>query len=148
MSVNIKSKYFNDLSSREVYEILKARAAVFIVEQNIVYQDMDDIDYRSLHVFTEEDGKVTSYLRAYAKDPDNPDVIKMGRVLTIEHGKGLGKILLKAGIDEIKAKFNPKTIYIEAQKYAIGFYEKEGFKVISDEFLEEGIMHVQMILTL
>lgn len=148
MSVNIKSKYFNELSSRELYEILKARAAVFIVEQNIVYQDMDDIDYRSLHVFTEEDGKVTSYLRAYEKDPDDPDVIKMGRVLTIEHGKGLGRILLKTGIDVIKNKFKPKLIHIDAQKYAIGFYEKEGFKVISDEFLEEGIIHVEMILSL
>ena len=74
--------------------------------------------------------------------------MQVGRVLTIEHGKGLGGELLKAGLEQIKEKYNPKKIYIEAQCYATGYYEKEGFRICSDEFLEDGIPHVQMELIL
>ena len=81
------AKTFEELSSLELYEILKARSAIFIVEQNCVYQDLDDLDYRSLHIFSMEDQKVTSYLRAYWK---NRDVVQIGRVLTMKHGTGLG----------------------------------------------------------
>ncbi|MBO7339130.1 MAG: GNAT family N-acetyltransferase [Lachnospiraceae bacterium] len=137
------AKTFDELSTKELYEIMKARAAVFVVEQNIVYQDMDDKDYDSLHVFYEEDGKVTAYLRAFQ---DGPDAIRMGRVLTVQHGQGLGGRLLEYGLSEIRRRLAPKRIVIDSQCHAIGFYERVGFKVCSDEFLEEGIMHVKMEL--
>ena len=143
--MNLVIKTFDELTTKELYEILKARAEIFVVEQNCVYQDLDGIDYQSLHVFYEEDGKVLAYLRAFAKD-NEADTVQMGRVLTIEHGKGLGGKLLRDGIAQIKERMNPQRIYIEAQCYAIGFYEKEGFRVCSEEFLEDGIPHVQMIL--
>ena len=136
-------KTFDELSAREIYEILKARAAVFVVEQNIVYQDMDDKDYDSLHVFCEEDGNVTAYLRAFKVETD---VVRMGRVLTLQHGQGLGSRLLEYSLKEIRSRFAPKRIVIDSQCHAIGFYEKAGFKVCSEEFLEEGIMHVKMEL--
>jgi len=117
------------------------------VEQNCVYQDLDDIDYRSLHIFFESEGKVIAYLRAFIKDSVN-NTVQIGRVLTLSHGTGLGGKLLKEGISIIKKKMNPSSIYIEAQCYAIGFYEREGFVVTSDEFLEDGIPHVKMILKL
>ncbi len=139
----MKSKYFNELSTKELYEILRARAEIFVVEQNCVYQDLDGIDYESLHVFFEEDGAVTAYLRAFHKDADT---VQMGRVLTLHHGSGLGGRLLKEGIAQIKAKMHPAKIYIEAQCYAIGFYERECFRICSGEFLEDGIPHVQMVL--
>ena len=72
----------------------------------------------------------------------------MGRVLTVERGTGLGGKLLKEGIREIKEKLAPQKIYIEAQTYAIGFYEREGFIQCSEEFLEDGIPHVKMELVL
>lgn len=137
------AKTFNELTTKEIYEILKARAAVFVVEQNIVYQDMDDKDYDSLHVYCEEDGKVTAYLRAFETEPG---VVRMGRVLTLQHGQGLGGKLLEYGLDEIRQRYSPKTIVIDSQCHAIGFYEKVGFEVCSDEFLEEGVMHVKMEL--
>ena len=137
------AKTFNELTTKEIYEILKARAAVFVVEQNIVYQDMDDKDYDSLHVYCEEDGKVTAYLRAFETEPG---VVRMGRVLTLQHGQGLGGKLLEYGLDEIRKRYSPKTIVIDSQCHAIGFYEKVGFEVCSDEFLEEGVMHVKMEL--
>jgi ElaA protein len=143
--MEMKSKFFSELSTNELYEILKIRAEIFVVEQNCVYQDMDDKDYDSLHIFFEDGGRVVAYLRAFAKDEDT---VQMGRVLTLEHGKGLGGKLLKEGIEQIRKKQNPKKIYIEAQCYAIGFYEREGFVVCSDEFLEDGLPHVQMILNL
>ena len=93
----------------------------------------------------EEEGKVIAYLRSFWKEND---VIQMGRVLTVEHGKGLGGKLLKAGIEEIKAKQNPKKIFIEAQCYATGYYAREGFEICSEEFLEDGIPHVEMELVL
>ena len=72
--------------------------------------------------------------------------VQMGRVLSLRHGEGYGAEILKAGIREIRKKMNPERVYIEAQCYATGYYEREGFKVCSEEFLEDGIPHVQMML--
>lgn len=88
------SKYFDDLTTRELYEILKARSAVFVVEQNCVYQDIDGLDPASLHVFFEDEGRIAAYLRAFVKEPG---VVQMGRVLTVDRGCGLGGKLLRAG---------------------------------------------------
>lgn len=137
------SKFFNELSTNELYELLKARAEIFVVEQNCVYQDLDDKDYESLHVFYEADGKVAAYLRAF---PKGENTIQMGRVLTMEHRKGLGGKILKNGIKEIKEKFSAKSIYIEAQCYATGYYAREGFEICTEEFLEDGIPHIGMQL--
>lgn len=139
----MRSKYFDELTTRELYEILRARAEIFVVEQNCVYQDLDGIDYESLHVFAEEGGKVTAYLRAFYKDEDT---VQMGRVLTLRHGEGLGGKLLREGIAQIRARMHPAKICIDAQCYATGFYEREGFRICSEEFLEDGIPHVRMVL--
>lgn len=139
------AKFFNELSATEVYEILKARVQIFVVEQNCPYQDIDDVDYESLHIFYKSGEKITAYLRAFRKDDET---VQLGRVLTTEHGKGLGGELLQNAIEIVEKKLNPEKIYIEAQTYAIGFYEREGFAVCSDEFLEDGIPHVKMKLIL
>lgn len=139
------TKFFHELTTTELYEILKSRAEIFVVEQNCIYQDLDDIDYRSLHIFYESNGRIIAYLRAFEKD-SSEKIIQMGRVLTLTHGIGLGRNLLKKGITQIKKKWSPASIYIEAQCYATGFYEREGFVISSDEFLEDGIPHVEMIL--
>ena len=138
-------KYFNELTTTELYEILKSRAEIFVVEQNCIYQDLDDKDYHSLHIFYESEGKVVAYLRAFIKDSVT-NIVQIGRVLTLTHGTGLGGKLLKESISIIQKEMNPSSIYIEAQCYAIGFYEREGFIVNSDEFLEDGIPHVEMVL--
>lgn len=143
MRVTVKT--FDELTTTELYEILKARAEIFIMEQNINYQDMDDIDYRSLHCFIKEGDKVIAYLRAFYKSEDR-SVVKIGRVLTLEHGKGVGRVLLEESLNAVKEKMHCHKIYIEAQKHAIGFYEKFGFVTTSGEFLEEGIVHVAMEL--
>lgn len=140
--MKLKVKRFEELTTKELYEILKVRSEIFVVEQNCVYQDLDGKDYESLHVFYEENGEVTAYLRAFQKEET---IVQIGRVLTVQHGKGLGGRLLKDGIREVWKRMNPEKIYIEAQSYAVGFYEREGFRVCSEEFLEDGIPHKQMM---
>ncbi len=137
------AKSFEELDTTELYEILKARAEIFVMEQNIMYQDMDDIDYRSLHCFFMDEGKVTAYLRAFYQEKD---VVKIGRVLTLKHGDGIGKELMLQSLKAIEAKMKYKKITMDAQKHAVGFYEKFGFKVTSDAFLEEQVVHVVMEL--
>ena len=137
-------KSFDELSTKELYEILKTRAEIFIVEQDCVYQDLDDKDQGAMHVFCWNDqGRVSGYLSVFMKDEKNT-VAQIGRVVTLEHGKGLGGKLLREGVEVAERSFAPNKIYLEAQTYAIGYYAKEGFEVVSDEFLEDGIPHVQM----
>ena len=145
--MQLVSKFFNELTTRELYELLKARAEIFVVEQNCVYQDLDDQDYNGLHVYYEEDGKVLAYLRAFPKS-ESDGVVQMGRFLTVTHGIGLGGKLLDEGLQQIIDKMHPKEIFIHAQCYATGFYEKAGFKICSEEFLEDDIPHVGMRLQL
>lgn len=134
------AKTFAELSKDELYEILKSRSEVFLLEQHIICQDMDDADKNSLHCFFVDGNRVTAYLRAFSSGT----AVTIGRVLTLVHGKGLGSKLMKKSLDEIKRHFNTKKICVYAQKQAVGFYEKMGFRVISDEYLKEGIAHVTM----
>ena len=145
--MNLTAKRFEELDTKELYEILKARAEIFIMEQNIHYQDMDNVDYKSLHCFFIEENRVIAYLRAFYQE-DNSDIVRIGRVLTLKRGIGIGRELMEKSIIAIKEKMNCKKIIMDAQKYAVGFYEKFGFKSISSDFLEEGVLHVVMELEL
>lgn len=139
--MNLIVKKFNELTVSELYEILKSRSEIFNLEQKIHCQDMDDIDYKSIHCFFKENNRVIAYLRAFYSDEK---IVKIGRVLTLNHGKGIGKELLNQSLKKIKEKMKCEKITMNSQKHAIGFYEKFGFKVVSDDFLEEGIWHVVM----
>ena len=143
--MNFTVKSFEELKTSELYEILKSRAEVFLLEQNIVCQDMDGIDYESYHFFIKEGGRIIAYLRAYYTDRENK-IMKIGRVLTLSHGNGMGKILMDNTIAEIKHRFDCKKIIVSAQKQAEGFYKKCGFETVSGEYVEEGIPHVKMEL--
>ena len=139
-------KHFNELTTAELYEILKTRAEIFVVEQECVYQDLDDKDQDAIHVFCRNEyGRVTGCLRVFRKDPGSePGVVQIGRVVTLEHGKGLGGQLLHEGVRVAAERLKAEKIYLEAQEYATGYYAKEGFKVVSEPFLEDGIPHVKM----
>lgn len=135
-------KKFEELTPSELYEIIKSRNEVFLLEQNIVCQDLDDVDYRAFHFFTEEEGRVTSYLRAFYTNEEK-NQIKIGRVLTLKRGKGDGRKLMEKAFYYFK-ECGAVKITVNAQIQAMGFYEKLGFKVCSDEFLEEGVPHITM----
>ena len=114
---------------------------IFLLEQRIICQDLDNKDYESLHCFFVDKERVIAYLRAFCS---GDGVVTIGRVLTLEHKKGLGSELMKKSIDAIKKEFDCKKITVHAQKQAVGFYEKMGFLTVSDEFLEEGVPHLTM----
>jgi ElaA protein len=134
-------KTFDELTAAQIYEILRSRAEIFLKEQGIHYVDPDGTDYDALHVFGMENGRVRAYLRAYRTDEDS---VKIGRVLTLSHGNGIGTELMKYALSGIPARMNCKKIVMDAQKHAVSFYERLGFKVTSGEYLEEGIVHVDM----
>lgn len=139
------TKTFDELSLHEVYEILRARAEVFVKEQGIRCVDPDGGDYSSIHIFSTKNDKVCAYLRAYTVDPET---IKIGRILAVPHGEGIGTALMKYAIKELKNRTGCRKIIMDAQKHAVPFYEKLGFQVTSNEYLEEGISHFDMCLTL
>ncbi|MBP1582048.1 MAG: GNAT family N-acetyltransferase [Oscillospiraceae bacterium] len=143
--MNLKCKSFEQLNTAELYAILQARSAVFVVEQTCPYQDVDGLDQESLHLWLEEDSRILAYLREFWKDQDTK-CAKIGRVLTTERGCGLGAQILREGIRAAWEQLQADSIFIEAQTYAMGFYEKAGFRLCGEEFLEDDIPHVPMRL--
>lgn len=138
------AKNFYELSPDELYEILRARSQVFIVELNMHCQDMDGVDYNSRHlVLRDDDGTVAAYMRAFY-DKNNTDTVVIGRVLTVRHGVGIGRRLMEAALADIKENMPCKKISLHSQKRANGFYEKFGFIPVSGDFIEEGVLHTVM----
>ena len=143
--MNIIRKTYEELTKDELFDIIRTRIDVFVVEQKCPYPELDDTDKRCLHIFTRDDfGSIAAYLRLFDRTSE-PGVMQIGRVLTVQRGRGYAKALLKDAIARAKT-CGAKEIYLEAQVYAIGLYEKAGFVVTSDEFLEDGIPHVEMRL--
>ncbi len=137
-------KHFLDLSPTELYEILKTRFEIFVTEQECIYPDLDDRDQDALHVYCwNKEGRVAACLRVFWRDKDS-GMAQIGRVVTLEHGKGLGGELLTKGIQVAIRELGARNICLVAQMYAIGYYEKGGFEVVSQPFIEDGILHVMM----
>lgn len=138
-------KKFDELSTKELYEILKLRVDVFVVEQKCPYPEIDGIDYNSIHVYYKNGDDIVSYLRIY-EDKEDKDTVHIGRVISKYRKKGLGKLVMNAAIDKIKNLKKYKKINLFGQVYATEFYEKLGFKTVGESFLEDGIPHVKMEL--
>ncbi|MCQ2770859.1 MAG: GNAT family N-acetyltransferase [Clostridia bacterium] len=146
--MKLSIKYFNEFNINELYDILRARSEVFVVEQKCIYQDLDDLDNISYHVvLRDDDDTLVAYIRLY-KMSELKNTVKIGRVLTTKRGKGYGGQTLTQAIEFVKTMPDINDIYIEAQTHAVGFYMKKGFEVISEEFLEDGIPHKKMCLHL
>lgn len=143
--MNWKVKSFEELTTKELYEILRLRAEVFIVEQNCVYQDVDRKDLKSYHLYCEDEGSIVAYCRLIPRGISYNEA-SIGRVVTKStHRKtGLGKELLLNAIDSIKSIMNEEEIRISAQAYLIEFYKSAGFIEVSDIYLEDDIDHIEM----
>ena len=137
-------KQFQELSADELYDILSARAEVFVVEQNCAYQDLDGIDKAAYHLYYKENGKIVAYLRVIDKGK-RLDEVSIGRVISLKRRCGLGSALLKEGLRVAKEKFGADKVKIGAQLYAKPFYESVGFQQVSGEYLEDGIPHIYML---
>ena len=138
-------KNFDELSKKEVIEIYKARIQTFIVEQQLNYQEIDEIDKRAWHLFeTDENGKVIAYLRIFQE----VDGAHIGRVIVDEayrrHGKG--RALMERAIEICQEWYVDQPIMIHAQTYLQQFYEALGFEAWSQPYQLVGIEHMDMIL--
>jgi len=140
-------KSFQELTVDELYEFLRIRSEVFVVEQNCVYQDMDGDDQKSIHLWLTVANKVVALARVCPAGTHMKEV-SIGRVITTERGKGYGRQIMLYAIDAAIEHFDAKQIDIEAQEYAKGFYESVGFKQSSETFMLDGIPHIRMTLRL
>ncbi len=145
MRTDLYVKHFHELTVDELYEILKLRVSVFVVEQNCPYMEVDDLDQSAIHVYLKDENGIQAYLRVMDKNISRK-YVSIGRVIAVKRRCGLGSQILREGIRQAIESFGAKEIYLEAQTYAKALYEKQGFKQISEEFLEDGIPHVKMIL--
>lgn len=138
-------KTFNELTLEELYDILRLRVDVFVVEQNCPYEEVDGLDKDAIHVYYKDNDELIAYLRVLDRGVESEDVA-IGRVIAKKRRQGLGTLILKEGIKAAKEIFDADAIYIEAQSYAKKFYENLGFVQTSDEFLLDGIAHIKMRL--
>ena len=144
-NITWKIKPFAGLSLSELYSILELRSLVFVVEQNCVYQDIDNKDQKALHLMGEIDGKLVAYARLFDAGIyfENTSI---GRVIVHPEARAqkLGHQLIQKAIEQIKRLFDKEQITISAQLYLQKFYESHGFIQTSDVYLEDDIPHIEM----
>lgn len=139
-------KHYSELTADELYELLRVRVQVFVVEQHCPYEEVDGRDKQAYHIWLRDETGIKAYLRVLDRGVSFEEV-SIGRVLTTERGRGLGHKILDAGIAAAREKYGAETIRIEAQTYARKLYERHGFRQVGDEFLEDDIPHIPMLWT-
>lgn len=144
--MNIVVKEFEELNTTELYELLKLRSEIFVVEQDCVYLDVDGKDQRALHVMAYVDDILIAYARCF-KQGDYFDKASIGRILVRDNYRklGYGHKITEAAIKAIQENYNADSIKISAQVYLVMFYESHGFKTYGDRYLEDGIPHIAMV---
>ncbi len=138
-------KRFHELTVDELYDLLKLRTDVFVVEQKCPYPELDGLDREALHVWLSDEGGIAACLRVMDRGAES-EYVSIGRVVAARRRQGLGTRVLREGIRAAREYFSAEHIYLEAQTYAQGLYEKQGFRAVSGEFLLDGIPHVKMLL--
>jgi ElaA protein len=139
-------KHFSELTLDELYDILKLRAEIFVVEQDCVYNDLDDLDKSAIHQFLKRDDRVIAYSRLLQPGTRFPEY-SIGRVVVkqSERQTGLGIKMMKEAKAFLVKTHGAKEIKVSAQKYLGKFYEDLGFRVVTEEYLEDGIPHYGML---
>ena len=140
-------KSFDELNKDELYEILKFRQEIFIVEQKSWYVDADNLDQFSLHLLVQNRLGLMGYLRLTPPGKKYKEA-SIGRVSIREdhRGKKLGDKLLSQGIEKSKQVYKSSSCRISAQEHLIAYYENHGFRVQGTPYDEDGIPHVEMLL--
>ncbi|MFZ7157410.1 GNAT family N-acetyltransferase [Avibacterium gallinarum] len=142
MTWNVKT--FAELSTAELFAIYQVRTAVFVVEQQCAYQEVDHWDQSAVHFWQEFDSKICAYCRIIPQ----ADGIHIGRVLVAQHarGNGLAKALVQQALAYCQQHWTTQPVLIQAQTYLRNFYQSFGFQAISTEYLEDSIPHLDMKL--
>ena len=150
-----QTKKFNQLTLEQLYDALKLRVDVFVVEQCCYYPDLDgeqnqlDRHTETLHLLGYQSDKLVAYLRILAPGQSYVDYVSIGRVATAKHarGSGLGHELMSEGIKVCQQHFANQAIKISAQEHLLKYYQYHGFKQVSAMYLEDNIPHIAMIHT-
>ena len=143
------TKTFYELDTEDLYQILRLRSEVFVVEQNCVYQDIDNKDQNAIHLYYKENDQIVAYTRIFKAGDyyENPCI---GRVVVSKKNRGndLGKKIMIDSMEYIKQNIKGEKIELSAQKYLDKFYKDLGFYKIGEDYLEDGIPHQRMIFDL
>ena len=136
----IKTSHFDSLSLNQMYDIMRIRASVFVLEQGVVYVDPDGNDMDSIQIYAAVDGTMVGCLRIYQLEDA---IFRIGRVAVLKEfrGLGIGNAMMKEAIQFLRERTNATKVCLDAQLHARGFYEKLGFTLFTEEFLEEGLLH-------
>ena len=144
MSWNIQK--FDELTKEELYKIIQLRVNVFIVEQQTCYEDLDDHDQNSIHISYVRDGKIFAYTRLLPPG-EKFEMASLGRVITSQEvrGTGLGKEMVQLALNIIEETWPGTEVYIQGQEYLKKFYESFGFRAVSDPYIYDSLLHLDML---
>ncbi|WP_434050915.1 MAG: GNAT family N-acetyltransferase [Roseibium sp.] len=134
------------MSPIDVHDLLKLRQDVFVIEQNSLYQDIDGKDPEALHLLVRDAASGSLVGTVRVTEDVSAEKARIGRVVIAPRarGTGLGRKLMLAGIEKVEQILPSGTIDLSAQAHLEGFYRSLGFETVSDEYLEDGIAHVDM----
>ncbi|WP_096200622.1 GNAT family N-acetyltransferase [Bacillus sp. FJAT-45350] len=136
---------FEELTTKELYAIMKERVSIFVVEQQCPYHELDDYDQAAYHLFKENEGEIIAYARVLRHNIIYKEAT-IGRIIVKKEfrGSGLGRELLERAIEFLETELDEKVIKIQAQSYLKEFYSSFGFEPISEIYLEDKIPHLDM----
>ncbi len=145
--MHVAIKTFRELTTEELYAILQLRSAIFVIEQQCIYQDMDGKDKKAIHVLGYAEEELVAYTRAFGPGVYFSEA-SIGRVAVREshRGKGLGYQIMETTIEAIEAIFSTQKIALSAQSYLKEFYRDMGFIPEGPEYEEDGIPHIRMVM--
>ena len=135
---------YDDLDRDTLYDILALRSAVFVEEQACAYRDVDGRDRHAYHMTCTDGGRLVGYLRILDRG-ETFDEVSIGRVVVTDRRRGIGTEMVRRALEFITEDLHEDAVRIESQTYTAEMYERLGFVRIGEEFLEDGIPHVQML---
>jgi len=144
--MKIKVNTFKELDTISLYEILRLRSKVFVVEQNCIYQDIDGKDNKALHIIGKKRDRIVAYTRCFASGIYFKEAA-IGRVVVDKQERtyGYGHTIMETSIKAIYDTYGIQNIKLSAQIHLVSFYNAHGFIPIGKEYLEDGIPHIAMI---
>ncbi|MGE8104156.1 GNAT family N-acetyltransferase [Allorhizobium sp. NPDC080224] len=145
VAYTVDVRRFDEFSAADLYDMLKLRVDVFVVEQHCPYPELDGNDKDCLHLRLLMDRKLLACARLWRPTPEHHPRIGRVAVSPDHRGKRLGDALMREAIAEVERRYPGEPIEISAQSHLQKFYGSLGFEVISEEYLEDGIPHVDML---
>lgn len=150
MNIDWQDKHHSELTARELYDLLALRSAVFVVEQQCAYQDVDgkDLQAGNRHLLGIADGQLMAYARLLSPE-DKSSPAKIGRVIVSDRVRGarLGSRLMEKAISRCQLHWPGHDLFLSAQAHLENFYGQYGFVAAGESYLEDGIPHIDMVKT-